>query len=447
MVNLKGKWWIPGQSKKSVYGSLSIGKKIILSIEGNLTEKLASNQNIEVILGNTNEGAITLLNNYIVRSSYSYLGKHQKYCCLESLYGIKNCRIKQINTPLTKSFNLSYPILFNWLSQFDSEIKESDKSIKINNISPRKISIPIDNDLSIEFNTFIATYGNLSHPIKYIVKESAFIKVIFNEKKSFFDILQAKVKIDNFLKLTVGQQIKDDLFSLDVSPSNKKTAYQTMEIVRNGPTSTEKRNIVGPMMLIYYPKVKQFLPTMLSKWFLNYEYFESVYSLYFNAYYSDSLTIEQSFLYAVQSLEALHRRIKSNFILPAEDYKKMVCEIVDSVPEYHQNWLSGKLVFANEPTLKQRVDELLSDFEYISQVLVDDKDFSQEVVRARNLYTHYDPKKVKNQVDYRKMLTLTHKIRLILEATFMKELGLPLELITTIFEDKYLSSVRYLQAI
>jgi hypothetical protein len=101
------------------------------------------------------------------------------------------------------------------------------------------------------------------------------------------------------------------------------------------------------------------------------------------------LPLEQRFLFLVQGLETLHRR--SN---PSNDrtFVKKVIELVKSVLSKEQfDWLKKKLAFAHEPTLNQRLLEVVqASPANVQELLGDVDDFARRVARTRNYLTHYD---------------------------------------------------------
>src|SRR5690606_30630984 len=108
----------------------------------------------------------------------------------------------------------------------------------------------------------------------------------------------------------------------------------------------------------------------------------------------DRILTENSFLNIAQAVETFHRRFRNNLVLPKDEYEKKKRDIMGAVPIEHKDWLKDKLNFANELTLHQRLEQMLSEFsnQTLNTVIKNRVEFIRDIKNSRNYYTHYDSK-------------------------------------------------------
>lgn len=115
--------------------------------------------------------------------------------------------------------------------------------------------------------------------------------------------------------------------------------------------------------------------------------------------------------------------------LPKEAHEKRVEEILGSALEEHKSWLERKLKVVNEPSLDQRLHEILKRHRGISDFVVGKEgeardEFVKKVVATRNYRTHFDEsKKDKAAQGVEELYRISRQLRLLLEACLMQEIG------------------------
>jgi ApeA N-terminal domain 1 len=77
--------------------------------------------------------------------------------------------------------------------------------------------------------------------------------------------------------------------------------------------------------------------------------------------YLDRLYLEQRFLNIAQAVESYHRRRSDKKDLSEEDHEKRLEKILAGTPQEYKKWLSDKLKYSNELSLRQRLKDLLGD--------------------------------------------------------------------------------------
>jgi len=128
---------------------------------------------------------------------------------------------------------------------------------------------------------------------------------------------------------------------------------------------------------------------LIGSWLRIREELAPVIDLRFAATYARFMYGENRFANAVQSVEALHRRVLVGDPDPSDIEARDAA--LDACPPEHRPWLESKLQYAHEPTLRRRLRETL-DFigSGIKPVIGHRGRFVNAVVTTRNALTHWD---------------------------------------------------------
>ena len=111
----------------------------------------------------------------------------------------------------------------------------------------------------------------------------------------------------------------------------------------------------------------------VATWLGRAEKLDPVYRLFLGTVYNPKSYLGQQFLSLVQALEVYHRRMLYKPDLPKEAHEKRVEAILDSAPEEHKGWLERKLKVVSEPSLDQRLHEILKRHRGTSDLVVGKK--------------------------------------------------------------------------
>lgn len=166
----------------------------------------------------------------------------------------------------------------------------------------------------------------------------------------------------------------------------------------------------------------------LNNWFGKAERLGSVYDLYFATAYGCAAYMDDRFLSLVQAVEAYHRRALGTTELPEEEHEKRPEEVLSAAPDAHKDWLRGKLAYSNEPGLRKRLAEILCGdpevMKPIFEVSSKKRDgFMYKDVETRNYLTHYDQGKKGTAATGRELHELTERLKSVLEACLVQEVG------------------------
>jgi len=119
--------------------------------------------------------------------------------------------------------------------------------------------------------------------------------------------------------------------------------------------------------------------------------------------------------------------------LTEEERNKRIEEIKYAIPK-HADWLEEELKYSNELTLRSRLRELLSIHQKLISSLVDDiGGLVDTVVDTRSYLVHNDPESKGKAAEGKELFTLTRKLRILLEACLMAEIGFNMPAICAMF--------------
>ena len=110
--------------------------------------------------------------------------------------------------------------------------------------------------------------------------------------------------------------------------------------------------------------------------------------------------------------------------MPQEQHDDLVRRTVAEVPSEHRERFAQKLEYANEPSLRRRVKELLDHTRpAIPDLIPDRSSFANTVVNTRNYYVHYDPGLRDAAAQGVDLYWLTQKVDFVLLACLLLEMG------------------------
>jgi len=194
---------------------------------------------------------------------------------------------------------------------------------------------------------------------------------------------------------------------------------------------TEFRENIGKNQehLFSLEDIKSNFSLVMQKWFnvVNELGMGSLCNLFFSVFsvlYSKEMYAEHKFLNLVQAAELYHRLKKNNQVLSNNEHTDRLNSILNSIPEDHKKWLKQKLEFSNEPTLKERLADLLDSTKEVIIPLIDDpKNWIAKIKNTRNYYTHYNQSLKKKAAKGEELFWLTQELSFVLQTCLLIELG------------------------
>jgi len=135
------------------------------------------------------------------------------------------------------------------------------------------------------------------------------------------------------------------------------------------------------------------------------------------------LYLDSKFLFAVQALELFHRKEWPDGVLPEDEQKARVKSLTDLVDDDElRKWLTGKLAFSNEFTLKERLEQIIGYAGSEIRPALREK-FSKVAKDTRNYLTHYNESLKSKAAHDEDMWVLANECASLLEFCMLRALG------------------------
>lgn len=439
----KGLWILPNSEDEDISGTIFYTKEqgIILELLGSFgdTEQLFSASNNEIILGVLQNGKkVTLLNNAITSRTVNFPGiPTVKYMCSYMLVGGHFYSKSEI---VFDEISIEYHNLSEWLNIDGIDQKEgSNKEFHLHYKLPAEIKFKI-NDYDARFEFFAQTKS------ADIENFSLIQKVEFSLKKqntiSIFDILRQSLIFQGFITFGSFQSCYPLRITLKNENSfeihHKHKIYNEIELYYKSKVRKIQKSKKSFEFLFTYQDAQENFQEIINNWYKYDSEIEPIIYLFLNSFYThDTIFSENKFLEIIHALETFHRRTYKNEVISKSEYSKKKKTILESVPLEYREWLQGKLNFGNEPSLHERLVELLSEIEeftLLEEIITNKDEFIKNVKDSRNYYTHYDKRTEKKALKGSDLYYLTTKLRIVLIIHLLILLGIDKNKVASILQ-------------
>lgn len=433
----EGLWWLPETPEPKVPGTLRFfpDSGASLDLLGSLWDpgnQFAASErsltNVDLILGLSSKGKpVTLWNCGETRKMVNLVGFtktsfHAEVVVVGAhLGGIEEAQFKKMST--------EYRHLDEWAGISGFEIQRPIDHATHPMIIEHKIPAPVAASIAgtrvaIEVRATLKETSGLVGEVT--IAQRTWASAESSECGSFGELNRMLHRLRNFLTLGVGRLV-EPLAVRGVVESDGGTPVEIHYRPAGRGTSLDK-NVRRTEMLFVLDDLGEDFERFLGNWFGKAEPLGPVYDLYFATAYSSSAYLDDRFLSLVQAVEAYHRRALGTTELPEDEHERRLEETISAVPNVHKDWLRGKLTYSNEPSLRKRLKEIMRrDPEVMKPIFGKSKKergaFVGKVVDTRNYLTHYDESKKDEAAVGRKLYELTEKLKSVLEACLLREVG------------------------
>jgi hypothetical protein len=143
-------------------------------------------------------------------------------------------------------------------------------------------------------------------------------------------------------------------------------------------------------MLFHLGDIEADYCRFLAGWFSTYEQCRGICDDFFGLSYNPPTYIEQQFLSVIQAVESFHREIVKPYKIDKAIHEARTKRILDSaLTQEDKDWLEPVLAAAVEPSLRERLEDLMIRGDDIVGPLVRDRvQFLRVATRARHAMTH-----------------------------------------------------------
>ncbi|MGD6775014.1 HEPN domain-containing protein [Sutcliffiella horikoshii] len=449
--------WNVGGTDSKLHGILNLKYEISeYELELYSDEPISLPYNTDVVYGKTYQGKAFTLYKCSIQGGRStsiihdYKSKFiNKVNCSYILEGEIFTSEKEI---MVKEVYFSVTNLNKWSFQSAVNMKLDDDSMEYVITTKNIDDITHEND-EFEFTIRYFTMPDYNYTFSSSLKIETHTQLIFkfsnptNLNRAHSLIYQVR----DFLSLCTGSRTYIKYVSANPYFSEPKDFAPRIQIFGQAfefENKEEIDNLKRYEPYISLEQIKEDFNLCMKNWFEKNEKLKPVIELYLSLNYHRT-SYERHFLNIVQALEAYHRLTRKNQVLPKEEHSKKMEGIVKHVPEKYQKWVKEKLAFSNEPSLHERLEELLTptskselpqhEGKYHHLFRLRDKEkieIIRDIKNTRNYNTHFDERLLKKSVKGEELYQLIALLKLMMEFYLLTELEIDEEIIIDLTWEK-----------
>jgi hypothetical protein len=398
-LKIQGYWWLPEKQKEKLPGILLISGsgdvtlEVLGLFEGGMSPEASP---ISRVYGVTDKGKLVTLDNcFYSNQNLNFPGIPKG--TLHADLALVGAHFSSEEPLRFSRISFSCEGLDEWLGITGISVTHDweSKGATIQYKPPAKRSYVIKQglDLSIAFRwTLPSGIGNISEAK---ITQNSVIQMDVADAVDLDELRAYVYRVNNFLCLALDQPAA--LTSVVVSSSDlteeigdKKRRAEIELYYPSLPHPETPPNIDTHRMLFVYGTIAESLHSVLSAWLENYEQLEPAFNLYFSSTTAKHPYLESRFLFLVQGLETLHRRTSDETVMPEEEFRDIVSRLTEACPESRADWLTTRLAYANELSLRQRLKELIEPFTSYFGTPGEVKGLINDILATRNYLTHFD---------------------------------------------------------
>ncbi len=430
-----GIWWLPENPDEKIEGTLEFsrsegGRLKLFSYFSKSSDTHKLMDGVNIILGfsiSPEEKYITLYNCFEISRNYSMglVNPASTFFANQVMVGTHFQTEEDIRF---KNVSVDFPHLAEWVgvSGFDIERNYEKRKTKVEYEFPESINCGTINEeykIGIDFR-LKSKYDIL--PTDAGMKQETYFYIEADQEKPLDDFEEIIYYLGAFLSLA---------FDKPVNHQTVKGRTITGDLVQvYSPFMDEydySKRLDDHNMRFTYDDIKE--KDSITKWFDKLDILKPIYNLYATILSKSTRFQDHRFLNLVQALEAYHRFTQDNKEFIKEEKEKIKI-ILNNTPQYN-DWLKGKLNYAYELSLRQRLKELYDKYSDILSDFIKKKDFIDKVVTTRNYLTHFDKKLKDKAVTGIKLYDLNKELRRMLSLCLFEEIGFDKEELRAIFSD------------
>ena len=424
-IETTGMFWLPGDPETRLRGVLRISEtsEIMVELAGVIenppsvfsnvgapaTARLGDgDSDLERIVGTVEKGGRITLDrcfrqggNLVLPSGLFRSTFHASLAFLGVEYG----KEEQVSF---SEFSFSVDGLDAWLSisgigqlEFDEGTEKTSGSIRFHR--PEDISLTLSSGDQLEFSFSLSFQNGVIPVTERAVKQTSLVRVRSERPQSVEYFSTIAVRLCNLLSLALDEDVGIQSMTgyLDLETNDNKESGHPVRVYSQFPPWIDRSpSIRRHRALFLFPDVADRIGDVMTKWFDSYDTFAPALDLYFASRTQTQAYLETKALWLAQALETLHRRSSQETEMPREDFRARIDLVKNSCPTDIQDWVWGKLQYANRLSFKNRIERLVEPFaSWFGSNSSEREAFIKSIRDTRNYLTHYDAKATKGRAD------------------------------------------------
>jgi hypothetical protein len=441
----KGQWWLSSDPDKVVSGTLrySHNDGAVLELIGSFEDSgdMLKRPGPVVILGTSSNGKnISLHGCFLIQARISEPGfSICSYLVRTVFVGVHFSKTEDVKF---RNMNVRFSRFDEWARMSGIKVEHTDEEdVVIRYRKPDDIRVAICDDFTIAITTR-ATFPAITQvQNKASIEQQMIIRIESAHETSielYYSIIQ---HLQNFLCLAVRETVHvlNMAGETEASKMEDMDYYRPVGIFYRSPNISESaEDLLMWDMLFSYQDIAADFEILLRNWFKKEDVLKPICGLYFGVLNNPLQYLENRFLSLVQAAEAFHRRIYAGKYLPDSKYKDLVyIPLTNAIPDMNQDLqksLEDRLWYGNEYSLRTRLGRLLDKCgEIVPQLLGNRTEFINKIIDTRNYLTHYDQALYKRAASGADLVSLTKKLRILVEVCLVTQIGLDINKASALF--------------
>lgn len=322
----------------------------------------------------------------------------------------------------------TYSSLNRWIARpaFDHKMEPGGK-ITMTHTHPPDIVIPIDTNTDLTITTGGSTH--VDYFSEFRLTQDHAMKFTFKGKPRNPRIIYGDyvLSLARLLTLFTGRRVYVDSVFFDARTKGRPGRVRVELLAGNSGVTNADRS-TPHSAAVQFQEIKGAVATTVKEWFHNQQIYDSVLNLYFATLFVPNLYAPQQFLLLAQALEVYHNSNPkfSKSLQTRSKFRQRIRDILAKLPSTEQDWVKEGLHHANQKSLAQRLDDILSAHRTdVRKFISKPRRFADLIRHTRNYYTHFDPelKRKKKIAGDRNMFPMILKMRALLNICLFKDLG------------------------
>lgn len=456
-----GFFWLPEDAKNQVPGILRISESGEITLEisyvykpwlravkkNRLGHSQSRNRNIERIVGIIDHRLITLDDCFYTYYNNVLGGGGVSTSIIQAQHAFVGVNYDEGKEVTFSKIVFSVEGLDEWLSvsgfQMENNWDENSdlKDASIHFSPPEEIALNLPDGIELKF-IFSGAIPFIPAVTEARIAQKAHISLISQELRPIEYFLDLIFKLHNFLRFAINEVVSIDSvtgYSSEITgklEENKRYEIPIKIYYQGPPYSEEKPKVHQNNMLFSYRDVTNQFEEILTTWIDNYGIHESAFNLYFACKSDSQNYLESNFLFLVQGIEALHRKMSQETQMPEAEFGELVKNILESTPYDKEKWIKEKLKYANELSLRRRIKLMVDPFKCFFDNKKERESFVNTVTNMRNYLTHYDSElETKVSIEVEDLWKLCLKLEALFQLHFLGLIGMDLESIKPIVNE------------
>ena len=448
-IQARGYFWLPQNPEKKLPGELHISDfgQIELNLMGVLDNPERDDvENFITIFGPNNHEfdrlygklldgkQITLLKCYRAHYNINFnISGRSGYSSFNAEYALVGANLQDGEATFSK-LEFSVEGLDDWLNFDVFEHKAQTETVNgvdrftgagaVEYVTRSSPSFNLNNGIKVLFRSPVLCDQSRHPTFSLSLKSQPCILLVSDKPKDIRDFIELADIILKFIALAVDQEVQFQSFILLDDSLGHVVPVQTFFQTRASRKPEYKPGI--QKVLFTLTDIENMFEATMNAWFRLYEQDGTgpALNLYFAAAWKETEFVDTGLLLLSQAIEVLHRKtFPQNKPMDKKVFKKLTKEFLESTPEDIPDLIKDRINLANNPSLRDRVKEMMMPFENWFRDNEKSEDFAKSVSKTRNYLTHYSSKSRKNDPDINQLMTLHTKLETLLLLHLLKLVG------------------------